>query len=245
MEWEAAALVLSARPFGEGSAIVHLFTEEHGRCAGLARGGASRRQASLWQPGNLALVHWRARLADQLGQVTGELVHPAAATILDAPLSLAMLSSVLAVADATLPEREAYPALFLDTVRLVALIAARADDPPMALLVAWELALLGEIGFGLDLGACAVTGSTSDLRFVSPKTGRAVSGDAAGVWRDRLLRLPAFLRDPDAPSGPEDWRDGLDLTAHFLSREALGQRHVGLPAARLRLRERIGAMISA
>jgi len=243
MEWEAAALVLSARSFGETSAVVHVLTEEHGRFSGLARGGTSRRQASLWQPGNLVLAQWKARLSDQLGQISAELVQPAAARLLDAPLPLAMLSSVMALTDATLPEREAHPDLFLATIKLVTLIATQPQDPPMAELVRWECALLREIGFGLDLERCTVTGQVGELAYVSPRTGRAVSVEGAGEWRDRLLALPRFLYDESDDGSPPSWVAGMDLTGFFLARHALGAHHVGMPSARERLHARIAALV--
>jgi DNA repair protein RecO (recombination protein O) len=239
MEWTAPGLLLSVRPFGEADAIVAAFTEEHGRHLGLAHGGQSRRQAATWQPGNLLQLRWVGRLADQLGSLTGELVHPAAAAAMDDPLALALLTAACAVADGALPERAPHPRAFALMVQLVAALA----DPHAALrlLIRWEAALLTELGYGLDLTRCALTGAAEDLAFVSPRTGRAVAAAAAGQWRQRLLNLPPFLRH-DAPAhAPElaDLADGLRLTGHFLARDVFGAHNRPLPQPRRALHDRV------
>jgi DNA repair protein RecO (recombination protein O) len=237
MEWDAPAVILDIRPLNEGDGVASVLTEAHGNHRGLARGGLSRARASLWQPGNLVQARWVGRLSDQLGSLTAELVHPAAALAMDDPLALAILSSSCATAHGALPEREPHPLVFAGLVRLIAMLG----EPRTALteLVRWEVLLLAELGYGLDLSSCAVTGETTELAYVSPRTGRAVSEAAAGVWKPRLLRLPGFLTG-DAPAGPEDWRDGLLLTGHFLRRDAFGSQHRPLPAARQMLSERVG-----
>lgn len=236
MEWEAPAVVLAARSYGEGDALATVLTEAHGAQRGLARGGLSRARASLWQPGNLVQARWVARLADQLGSLTAELVHPGAALAMDDALALAILSSACAVAEGALPEREPHPRVFAGLVHLIANLAQGADA--LTELVRWEATLLSELGYGLDLSACAVTGETVGLAFVSPRTGRAVSGDAAGAWRARLLRLPGFLVGANLAE-PGDWRDGLKLTGHFLERDAFGHTHRPLPPARHMLYDRV------
>jgi DNA repair protein RecO (recombination protein O) len=238
MEWQAPAIVLAARPLGESGLVVTLLTEAHGRHAGLAKGGATRAQAALWQPGNLIEARWVARLAEQLGALSGELVHPAAARALDAPLALALLTAACALAEATLPDRAPYPLAFRGLLGLI----ARLPQPALAEYVQWEAALLGELGYGLDLTRCALTGATQDLAFVSPRSGRAVSAAAAGPWRARLLPLPAFLLDHSAPAAPEAVLAGLRLTGHFLAR---AMPREALPAARGRLLDRIAALARA
>ncbi len=245
MEWEAPALVLSAAPYGESSAIVHLLTEEHGLFHGLSRGGAARAGRALWQPGNLVRAVWRGRLPEQLGNLSGELVHGSAAWVMSAPLALAMLASVCAVADGSLPEREPHPRIFHLLTRFFALISLDPDMAAwngMAALLRWEACLLSDLGYGLDLSACAVTGATEGLAWVSPRTGRAVSDAGAGTWRPRLLRLPPLFMDETDPGTSIDWQDGLRLTGYFLARDAFGQHHRPLPAARLRLVDMIGAL---
>ncbi|WP_408871371.1 DNA repair protein RecO [Gluconobacter frateurii] len=239
MEWEAAALVLSVRPYGEGSALVHLLSEEQGISHGMVRGGGSRKQAPLWQTGNLVMARWRARLSDQLGAVTAEPVQSVGARLLDLPLQLAMVSSACALADGALPQGEAHPELFMRLIRLLTLIGVAPEPPPVAAYLRWERELLAELGYGLDLSACAVTGACDNLHFVSPKSGRAVSEEGAGVWRDRLLPLPVFLANETEDGNPEDWFAGMTLTGHFLSRWVFGVRHQPLPAARERLFERV------
>lgn len=236
MEWDAPAIVLDARPYAEGDAIAAVMTAEHGLHRGLARGGNARGQAALWQPGNLAQVRWVARLSDQLGSFSGELVHPAAALAMDDPLALAMLSSACAVAEGALPDREAHPPVFEGLLRLI----AGLPQGPMMIeeLIRWELGLLSALGYGLSLGCCAISGATEGLTWVSPRTGRAVTEAAAGVWKGRLLRLPGFLVS-DAPGSASDWRDGLRLTGHFLERDAFGHQHRPLPVARRMLYDRI------
>lgn len=237
MEWQAPAVVLDSRPHGEAGAVVTLLTEQHGRHAGLAKGGASRAQAPVWQPGNLVEVRWVARLPDQLGALSGELVHAAAALAMEDPLALAVLRAATSLAEGALPEREPHPRIFRGLVALVATLA-RGAKAALPELVRWEAELLADLGYGLDLARCAVTGAREELAFVSPRSGRAVSEAAAGEWRERLLVLPRFLLG-QGPSGPEDWRAGLRLTGHFLARDVFGTQHLGLPAARAMLLDRV------
>ena len=238
MDWEAPAVILDVRPYNEADALVTVMTELHGAHRGLARGGLSRRHASLWMPGNLIQARWVARLADQLGSFTAELVHPGAALAMDDPLRLAILSSACAVAEGALPERETHPIVFGG---LVGLIANLATDPaPIETLIRWEAALLAELGYGLDLAACAVTGQSDALRFVSPRTGRAISDQAAGPWAERLLPRPPFLAG--GPGDAAGWHDGLRITGHFLARDAFGHQHRPLPTARVMLSDRVAAL---
>ena len=229
MEWEAPGIVLDARLYGEGDAVAAVMTEAHGVHRGLVRGGFSRARAAVWQAGNLVQVRWVARLAEQLGNFTGELVHPTAALVMDDPLALAALSSACAVAEGALPEREAHPRVFDGLLSLTARAGAGRAD--IAALVRWEAVLLGDLGYGLDL-------SGTDLAFVSPRTGRGVSRATAAAWAPRLLPLPAFLL-ADSPGTPAEWRDGLRLTGHFLERDAFGHHHRPLPAARIALYHRV------
>ena len=240
MEWTAPAIVLDARPLGEGDAIVSVMTEAHGRHRGLARGGASRRQASLWQPGNLVQARWLGRLAEQLGTLSGELVHPAAALAMEDALALAVLAACCAVADGALPEREPHPRVFAGLLGLLAGLGGERAAILTA-LVRWEAELLAELGYGLDLRVCAITGATEGLAFVSPRTGRAVSasgGRRLGAAAVGAARIP----DRRADATPADWRDGLRLTGHFLARDAFGAHHRPLPPARLRLYDRVAGM---
>ena len=230
-EWEAPAAVLSARPYGEADALATVLARDEGLTRGLVRGGLSRRHAGTWQPGNLLSARWSSRLVDALGTLTGELVHPGAALALDDPLALAVLASACAVAEGALPEREPHPRVFDGLVHLVAHLG---QPGAVADLVRWEVVVLSELGYGLDLERSAVSGRTDGLALVSPRTGRAVRAEEAGDWRDRLLPLPSFLAG-GGPGTPDDWADGLRLTGHFLARDAFGHQHRPLPPARERL----------
>jgi len=233
MDWNDEGFVLSARRHGENALIVSLLTRDHGRHAGLVRGGASARSRGIYQQGNLLRAHWRARLAEHLGIFRCELAQSIAAAHLHAPLPLLALSAATSLVDAALPEREPVPYLFATLEELLAVLGAPGWE---ASYVRWELDLLGELGFGLDLSACAATGAIEDLAFVSPKSGRAVSVAAAQPYRDRLLRLPSFLLNGELQAPPPgDIADGLALTGYFLKRHVLGDRRAQLPAARQRL----------
>lgn len=236
MDWSAEGILLSARPHGESAAIVEVLTLEHGRHLGVVRGGAGRRMAPVLQPGaQLALV-WRARLDGQIGTFTVEPVQARAARVLADPERLAGLAALCALAAFALPEREPQPRLYPQSLALADLIAAGGDW--FGPYLRWERALLEETGFGLDLTACALTGATEDLAWVSPRTGRAASAAAGATWADRLLPLPAALL-AEVPADRAAMAAGLRTTGHFLATvlaPALGTRP--LPAARDRLAAR-------
>jgi len=237
LEWRDEGVVLSVKSHGETSAIVELFTSEHGRHAGLVRGGASRRMKPVLQPGNTVSATWRARLPDHLGNFTIDLDRARAGILMDDPLSLAGLSGACAVVSA-LPERERHTALYEAFV--VLLDTLEEGDIWPAVFVRFELGLLQELGFGLDLTKCAATGKTEDLIYVSPKTGRAVSREAGAPYEKRLYRLPPFLVGGRVTAAePEDVADGLRLTGHFLERYLFGPFHGRLPDARYRLIDRL------
>ena len=240
MDWTDEGIVLSARKHGESAAIVNLMTRAHGRHAGLVHGGAGRRARGVLQPGNEVAATWRARLAEHLGTYTCELAWARAASVLHDPDCLAGLTAACALTDAALPEREPYVAVFANLVHLLQQIE-ESDQWP-ADYVRWEIALLRELGFGLDLGRCAVTGVREGLAYVSPNSGRAVTAAAAEPYRDRLLRLPAFVLagdDEGAWDGSaSDILAGLALAGHFLENHVLGPQNAPLPAARLRLVDR-------
>jgi len=233
MDWTDEGLVLSARRHGENSLIVNMLTREQGRFAGLVRGASSTRNRGLYQPGNHLRTHWRGRLAEHLGNFTCELLHSHAADYLHDPLPLMALSSATAILDSALPERAPCPGLF---EKLEALIENFSKPGWQAGYIRWELDLLAELGFGLDLKECAATGSDQDLIYVSPRTGRAISAGAGREYHDRLLALPRFLlEDTDADISGAILCEGLELTGYFLERHVLGDTRYGLPAARERL----------
>ncbi|ACF01483.1 DNA repair protein RecO [Rhodopseudomonas palustris TIE-1] len=229
MEWSDEGIILGVRRHGESAAIVELLTRGHGRHLGMVRGGASARMRPLLQPGNSVLASWRARLDEHLGYYQLEATKMRAATLLGSSHAVYGVTHLASLAR-LLPERDPHEEIYQ---RLV-LTLDDFDDFGVAAahLIRFELAILAELGFGLDLSACAATGSTTELIYVSPKSGSAVSRSAGEPWRDRLLRLPAFLRDDEAESGNgwsgQDLFDGFELTGRFLLRNVLeprGQSH--------------------
>jgi DNA repair protein RecO (recombination protein O) len=231
MDWSDEGIVLAARPHGETGLIAWLLTREHGRHAGFIPGGVSRRIRPLWQAGNVLAVGWRARLSDQLGNYAGELREAHAARVLDDAAQLSGLASACAVLDGALPEREPHPAVF-EGLRVLLGALGHAGWP--AIYVRLELGLLQELGFGLDLESCAVTGSREELVYVSPRTGRAVSRQAAEPYKEKLLALPAFLAAGGLPADGDELVKGLELTGHFLERHVFWPQNKPLPAARSR-----------
>ena len=224
------------QPFGESDLLVTLFVQDHGVTRGLVKGGISRSKAPLFQPGNIIKARWIGRMPEHLGQFTGEMVHPGAAGAMSDRVALAMLQSLAAVTAGALPERDPYPELF--AALLLLMVRLSEGETLLPDLVRFECALLTALGFGLDLSACAVSGVGEDLDYVSPRTGRAVSSAAAGEWRDKLLKLPPFLRGGD-DGVRADWLDGLRLSAHFLERDVFGTLNRAMPASRVILYELI------
>ena len=233
MEWRDQGLLLSSRRHGETSVIIEVFTPEHGRHAGVVRGGASRRMAPVLQPGAQLDVEWRARLEDHLGTFRVEPLK-SRAWVMGDRLALAGLSAVCALLRFALPEREAHRELYRKSLILLDLLE-QLEVWPLAYLN-WELTLLEEMGFGLDLRQCAVMGEkANDLSYISPRTGRAVSRAGAGDWADRLLPLPPCLLG-HGPAPDVEIMQGFEVTGHFL-RDHLAA-HLGerpLPDARARL----------
>lgn len=245
MDWQDEGIVLASRRHGEGDSVLSVLTREHGRHLGLVKGGASRRQRPVLEIGNRLTVIWRARLAEQLGQFQVEQATAVAAGLLDDPLRLAGLAAACAVTDLALPEREPHAEVFADLAALIEVIVAGAAGWPRG-YVSWELALLADLGFGLDLGHCAVTGATAGLAFISPKTGRAVTAAAGLPYAERLLVLPAFLTDRTAAADRADLLAGLRLTGHFLERHAFHQSgHPGGNGKRLAARDRFIERLAA
>lgn len=242
MEWTDEGIVLGVRRHGESSAIAELLTRAHGRHLGLVRGGSGTRMRPVLQPGNKVSAVWRARLDEHLGTYVVEGLQMRAATLL-ASSHAAYGVTYLASLARLLPERDPHPSIY----DFVDQTLDHFDDAAFAglQLARFELAMLAELGFGLDLSTCAATGTTDDLIYVSPKSGNAVSRAAGEPWRDRLLRLPAFLREADAGAllSEADLRDSFELTGRFILRNVLeprGQTHsdarAGFIAAILRNR---------
>jgi DNA repair protein RecO (recombination protein O) len=235
MEWRDTGFVLSARRHGESALIVELLTREHGRHAGLVRGGQSPRRRAILQPGNGVAASWRGRLPQHLGTLDCELVAAHAARFLDDPDRLAALGAATALLLTTLPEREPQADLYAS---LAGLLAALDSAEWAQSYVLWECDLLAGLGFGLDLGSCAATGASDDLAYVSPRSGRAVSRAAGMPYHDKLLPLPGFLWR-EAPTGRAEIVAGLALTQYFLLHHVLAPHGGKLPEARERLAERM------
>ncbi len=237
MEWSDEGIVIGVRPHGETAAVVELFTRAHGRHNGLVHGGRSRKARPILQIGNHVTATWKARLSEQLGHIAVELNRGYAAAAMDDPDALAALSSMCTLTR-LLPERDPHPDLFEITLFVLSYLDDAALWP--TLYVRWEMALLDELGVGLDLASCAATARTDDLIYVSPKSGRAVSREAGSPYSERLLALPPFLQ-AIRPTGanarvlPEDIAAGLRLTGYFLETRVLAPREMTLPEARGRL----------
>jgi DNA repair protein RecO (recombination protein O) len=226
-------VVLAVRAHGETAAVAEIFTRTHGRHLGLVHGGRSRRLRPVLQIGNHVDATWKARLADSLGHYNVEMRQGFAASVMEDAPALASMTSMAALAR-LLPERDPHPNLFEITLFVLGFLGDAAVAP--ALVVRWELALLDELGFGLDLATCAATGTASDLSYVSPKSGRAVSAEAGEAYKDRLLALPGFLRAGAAGAASrDDILAGFALTGYFLEARALLPQGLALPEARGRL----------
>jgi DNA repair protein RecO (recombination protein O) len=233
MQWSDEGVILSVRDHGETSAVVELLTRDHGRHLGLVHGGQSRKARPVLQIGNHVNASWKARLSEQLGVLKIEPRRAFGVEAMDTPASLAALTSLCALAR-LLPERDPHPSLYEVTLFVLGFLDDLSVWP--ALLVRWELALLGELGFGLDLSACAATGTNDQLIYVSPKSGRAVSASAGEPYKDRLLALPPFLagRTSYSPS-TDEIAAGFALTGHFFTSRVLQSRGIELPEPRQRL----------
>jgi DNA repair protein RecO (recombination protein O) len=228
MEWTDDGIVLGTRRHGEANTIVEVMTHEHGRHLGLVRGGGGSRLRPLLQPGNVLRVVWRARLDEHLGNYTVEPLHLHGASQLGASYVVYGVTHLAALCR-LLPERDPHP----EVHDHLAAVLGHFDDPQVAAIgmVRFELQMLAELGFGLDLESCAATGDVHDLGFVSPKSGRAVARGAAAPWQDRLFRLPAFLSETVTPS-LDDIADGFALTGFFLGRHVLEPRGLAFADAR-------------
>ena len=237
IEWRDEGVLLAVRKHGEAAVIVEFFTQHNGKHAGVVRGGAGRRQGPILQPGGQIEVVWKARLEEHMGAFTVEPMRSRAAQVMADPLALAGLTSVVGLLNFALPERAQHGALYSASINLLDLICV-TEAWPLAYLH-WEMQLLEDLGFGLDLSCCVVSGTTEDLAYVSPKSGRAVAAHHAGRWKTQLLPLaPCMIGQSVADNG--EIAAGLRTTGYFLEKwlaPSLGDR--GLPLARQRLVERL------
>ena len=237
MHWQDEGLVINVRPHGERGQFLSVFTKEHGRHLGLWRQGSrSQKTARYIQIGDEVDVGWRARLEDHLGTYTVEKTHSHSSDFFDEPLKLMVLSSACALLEVCLPERDAHPRLYDQTFKLLSVLANDLMDG-IKTYIQWEILLLEELGFALKLDQCAVTGQTSDLTHVSPKTARAVSREAATPYLDKLLPLPSYFVMETTSVTLKDYLDGLALTGYFLDRHAHALSGRPLPQGRRRFIE--------
>jgi DNA repair protein RecO (recombination protein O) len=229
MEWTDEAIVLGVKRHGESSVILELMTQAHGRHLGLVRGGAGTRMRGVLQPGNALRATWRARLDEHLGNYAVEGTNLRAGGYLSAAHAVHGVTHLAALCR-LLAERESHAAIYAG----LEIILDRLDDPQAVapMIARFELDFLAELGFGLDLSSCAATGGTRDLIYVSPRSGRAVSREAGEAYRDRLMRLPAFLGTEAELASAAELADAFALTGFFLDRHAFAPRGLPLPEAR-------------
>ncbi|MCV9939185.1 DNA repair protein RecO [Boseaceae bacterium BT-24-1] len=236
MEWSDKGTIIGVRRHGESAVILEVMTRDHGRHLGLVRGGRSSKQQPVLQPGNLVALTWRARLDEHLGEYKVELLTSHAARLMARPVALYGLANVAGLLR-LLPERDPHPGLYEGLAVLLAHLDEIAIAP--ALMVRFELAMLSELGYGLSLERCAVTGIREDLSHVSPKSGKAVSRKAAEPYLDRLLALPPFLSEGQGARrpAPAEIAAGFALTGFFLRRDLYEPRGLLEPPERVRLLE--------
>ncbi|MEI7805165.1 MAG: DNA repair protein RecO [Hyphomicrobiales bacterium] len=239
MQWTDEGIVLGIKRHGEANAILELMTREHGRHLGLVRGGAGSRMRPVLQPGNVVSAVWRARLDEHLGNYTVEGMRLRAAEFFDNPHAIYGVS-YLAGLVRLLPERDPHASIHAALEDIL----QRLEDPIIAapLAVRFEMQVLTELGFGLDLASCASTGATEELVYVSPKSGRAVSRIAGEPWANKMLRLPGFLVGTAEVASNGDVADGFALTGYFLARHVLEPRGLALSDERTNF---IGAITRA
>ena len=241
MNFTDTGIVLDARAHGETHALADVFTEHHGRWAGLVYGGQGRKMRPLLQPGNEVTLEWKGRGEDSLGHFALEMSHARAGEAMGERLPLAALSAACATALATLPEREAHGRAYT----AMAVLLANLDEIEVwpALMARWELGLLAELGFGLTLDRCASTGARENLIYVSPRSACAVSEEAGEPYKDKMLPLPAFLRGASSEATLAEAINALKTTGHFIETRILHLADKQLPEARLRIMDLLSAKL--
>lgn len=226
------AIILSVRSHGEGGAIVHALSENHGKCGGYVNGAqSSGRLRSLLQQGNLVSIDWHSKSEGQLGRFDIELDTDIASSIFDDSRAIAAIQSACGLMDMFLPDRELHPALYHGSKALMEIL--KSNEWP-AIYILWEMAFLKELGYGVDISKCTVTGQTENLTHVSPKTGRSVCSKEAEPYKNKLLEIPQFMQGNNFVD--EDINKGLKLTGYFLMHRLLEQSsYTALPEARNQL----------
>ena len=248
MHWEDEGLILAVGKYSESAAIVTLLTRTHGLARSIAQGGMSRKQRGIYQPGNLVRTRWSARLSEHMGNVQAELLLPVAAAAMASPLALAGIGMVSALLQLSVLEHDPHPRLYDAARHVMEQIAHGAGEDWLAAYARFELLLLEDAGYGLDLTECAATGSRENLCFVSPKSGKAVGAEAGEPYRERMLPLPSFLTTDELrlePFKPAEILDALRMTGYFLTHWLLEPMGRQMPAARQRLIDQIPARLAA
>lgn len=238
MDFTDDAFVLSARAHGDTGVVVELLTLDHGRRAAYVAGGASRKMKPFLQAGARVVTDYRARTSDQLGSARLEPVGEGPSALFDDPMALTGLAAAASVAQGALPDREPHPGAFLAFEALMG--AFVLPDVWPAIFVRFEAGLLEDLGFGLDLSRCAVTGEMDDLIWASPRTGRAVSRNAGAPYADKLLALPPFMLGAQAGLRDGDVGAGLALTGHFLEQFVFHPQNKPIPSARVWMIDKLG-----
>ena len=240
-EWQDEGIILSNKPYGELHSVASVLTKTHGRHAGLVQAGQSRKRISALQPGCFVGLEWRARLEGQLGTFKVELLKNYSASLIDIPIRLSALLSLCSLLEITLPEREPQENLWDASKALLDILSLSENGNEwLSFFIRWELGLLCELGFALKLQSCGVTGSTNELAYVSPKTGSAISKNAAGVYADRLLVLPMCLGGHSKTK--EEFTAGIKITGHFLQKYIFNTINRKLPIHRERLANMVGSL---
>ncbi len=230
--WVDQGVILSIRPHGENGGIISLLTQNHGRYSGYVYGAKSSKMRGILEIGNVVRAEWQSKDFEGLGKYDIELDSNNIVNIMDNPKKLLTLQSLCTLVDKTLPEREEHVNIYNS---VIAMLDSFNNDMWEAVYVYWEIGLLKELGFGLDLDKCAVTGTTEKLSHISPKTGRAVCEIEAEPYKDKLLELPKFL-NPNIENLEEiDIFAGLRLTGYFLQSRIFDNYNKLLPDVRLRL----------
>lgn len=237
MIWSDIGIVLTTRKHGENAVILSALTREHGRCRGLVRGGTGKRLAPLLQPGNLLQLEWKGRLDEHLGLFSVEMEKEYSSAAMNSRQKLTHLNTVCAMCETCLPERQAVEGVFGATLILLDMLDETRLWPEI--YQRWELGLLNELGYGLDLSACAATGQSGDLIYISPKTGRAVSRNAGEPYKSKLFPLPHHLLVDEVKPTKKDLLAVFSITGHFFERCVLAPMHKKMPPARTRFIDRL------
>ena len=236
MRWESNGLILNFSKYNEKSYILEIFTEEHGKHKGIIRGLHSKNKRSIIEPGNEVFATWSGRLETHLGNYNVEPIKLWSSHVLQFKDKLSAISSICSLISLTMAERQPNPIIYFSSKKLIEIVASKREDW-IREYVFWEMQLLSEIGYGLDLERCAVTSKSSDLIYVSPSSGRAVTNEGAGDFRNKLLPLPKFMTDFKANYDNDDIYNALNLTEFFFKKRFFLPNNLNFPQSRNRLKE--------